>query len=118
MSDRPVHWHEGMFLRPHHFQADRRQAALDVARAGRRRGRARAREATGLEAKLEALLADSEAKRPGEEARAARELGVRGETRREPRRIGERHRRDAITRSAERRRSCFTDSPSPTNLRT
>lgn len=21
MSDRPVHWHEGMFLRPHHFQA-------------------------------------------------------------------------------------------------
>jgi type VI secretion system protein ImpJ len=21
MSDRPIHWHEGMFLRPHHFQA-------------------------------------------------------------------------------------------------
>lgn len=26
MSHRPVHWHEGMFLRPHHFQAQQRHA--------------------------------------------------------------------------------------------
>src|SRR5688500_20119791 len=25
MTMRPVHWHEGMFLRPHHFQAAQRQ---------------------------------------------------------------------------------------------
>jgi len=27
MVDHPVHWHEGMFLRPHHFQAAARHAA-------------------------------------------------------------------------------------------
>jgi type VI secretion system protein ImpJ len=27
MTPRPVHWHEGMFLRPHHFQAAERHAA-------------------------------------------------------------------------------------------
>ena len=27
MTPRPVHWHEGMFLRPHHFQAADRHAA-------------------------------------------------------------------------------------------
>src|SRR5438552_15021707 len=27
MTPRPVHWHEGMFLRPHHFQAADRFAA-------------------------------------------------------------------------------------------
>ena len=26
MSVRAVHWHEGMFLRPHHFQAAQRRA--------------------------------------------------------------------------------------------
>jgi type VI secretion system protein ImpJ len=26
MAERPVHWHEGMFLRPHHFQAAQRYA--------------------------------------------------------------------------------------------
>src|SRR5688572_2935552 len=24
MANRPVHWHEGMFLRPHHFQTEQR----------------------------------------------------------------------------------------------
>ena len=27
MAERPIHWHEGMFLRPHHFQAADRHAA-------------------------------------------------------------------------------------------
>lgn len=35
MTARPVHWHEGMFLRPHHFQALARHAAHEQARAGR-----------------------------------------------------------------------------------
>lgn len=30
---RPVHWHEGMFLRPHHFQASQRYGAYELARA-------------------------------------------------------------------------------------
>src|SRR5262249_26993384 len=33
MTARPVHWHEGMFLRPHHFQAAARHAAWDLGRA-------------------------------------------------------------------------------------
>ncbi len=33
MTARPVHWHEGMFLRPHHFQAAGRQAAHEIGRA-------------------------------------------------------------------------------------
>src|SRR4051794_19096704 len=33
MTARPVHWHEGMFLRPHHFQAAQRHLAGEVARA-------------------------------------------------------------------------------------
>src|SRR5262249_42193625 len=32
MTARPVHWHEGMFLRPHHFQAAQRYAAAELAR--------------------------------------------------------------------------------------
>ncbi|MFQ3594478.1 MAG: type VI secretion system baseplate subunit TssK, partial [Gemmataceae bacterium] len=32
MSVRPVHWDEGMFLRPHHFQAASRFASLELAR--------------------------------------------------------------------------------------
>jgi type VI secretion system protein ImpJ len=35
MTARPVHWHEGMFLRPHHFQAAQRHAAYELARATR-----------------------------------------------------------------------------------
>ena len=31
MTPRPVHWHEGMFLRPHHFQAADRHAARMLA---------------------------------------------------------------------------------------
>ena len=31
MTPRPVHWHEGMFLRPHHFQAADRHAARVLA---------------------------------------------------------------------------------------
>src|SRR4029079_14395183 len=31
MTPRPVHWHEGMFLRPHHFQAADRFAARVLA---------------------------------------------------------------------------------------
>ncbi len=31
MPDRPVHWHEGMFLRPHHFQAADRFSARVLA---------------------------------------------------------------------------------------
>jgi type VI secretion system protein ImpJ len=33
MTARPVHWHEGMFLRPHHFQAAQRHAAHELTRA-------------------------------------------------------------------------------------
>ncbi|MBY0228767.1 MAG: type VI secretion system baseplate subunit TssK [Gemmataceae bacterium] len=32
MAARPVHWHEGMFLRPHHFQAAQRHLAHETAR--------------------------------------------------------------------------------------
>src|SRR6478735_3425684 len=32
MTARPVHWHEGMFLRPHHFQAAGRFLAHEMAR--------------------------------------------------------------------------------------
>ncbi len=32
MTVRPVHWHEGMFLRPHHFQAAQRHASQEEAR--------------------------------------------------------------------------------------
>lgn len=35
MTPRPVHWHEGLFLRPHHFQAAGRHAAGLVAQAAR-----------------------------------------------------------------------------------
>lgn len=33
MTARPVHWHEGMFLRPHHFQAAQRYQAHQLAQA-------------------------------------------------------------------------------------
>lgn len=33
MTARPVHWHEGMFLRPHHFQASQRHFAYELTRA-------------------------------------------------------------------------------------
>jgi type VI secretion system protein ImpJ len=35
MTARPVHWHEGMFLRPHHFQAAQRHAAQELSRGTR-----------------------------------------------------------------------------------
>ncbi len=35
MAHRPVHWHEGMFLRPHHFQAAARHADEAAARSAR-----------------------------------------------------------------------------------
>ncbi len=35
MSVRAVHWHEGMFLHPHHFQAATRYAETNAARGGR-----------------------------------------------------------------------------------
>ncbi len=35
MTARPVHWHEGMFLRPHHFQANQRYFCKELARATR-----------------------------------------------------------------------------------
>ena len=35
MTARPVHWHEGMFLRPHHFQAAHRYLASDLTRGTR-----------------------------------------------------------------------------------
>lgn len=35
MAFRQVHWQEGLFLRPHHFQAADRHAADLAARAGR-----------------------------------------------------------------------------------
>src|SRR5262249_15470854 len=35
MTARPVHWHEGMFLRPHHFQAAQRHASGDLHRSAR-----------------------------------------------------------------------------------
>jgi type VI secretion system protein ImpJ len=33
MTAHPVHWHEGMFLRPHHFQSAQRHLASQVAQA-------------------------------------------------------------------------------------
>jgi type VI secretion system protein ImpJ len=35
MTVRPVHWHEGMFLRPHHFQAAQRYAGHELERGTR-----------------------------------------------------------------------------------
>ncbi|QEL19436.1 type VI secretion system baseplate subunit TssK [Limnoglobus roseus] len=35
MTVRSVHWHEGMFLHPHHFQAAGRHAEATIARGGR-----------------------------------------------------------------------------------
>src|SRR6516162_4392771 len=35
MTVRPVHWHEGMFLRPHHFQAAQRYYAHELERGTR-----------------------------------------------------------------------------------
>src|SRR5262245_49415880 len=35
MTSRPVHWHEGMFLRPHHFQAAQRYQAREAHRSHR-----------------------------------------------------------------------------------
>jgi len=35
MTARPVHWHEGMFLRPHHFQAAQRHASDELTRGTR-----------------------------------------------------------------------------------
>jgi type VI secretion system protein ImpJ len=35
MASRPVHWHEGMFLRPHHFQAAQRHEAAQRDRGDR-----------------------------------------------------------------------------------